>query len=233
MKNLITKLAAAAVIITAITLGLFEFIGTGSTSGVVWAEVAGKVRASQGVTYRSRGTNSKYTDQAESGYTMVYLSAAQSRSDGFRNGKPWMTMYGNRETGKSVVLLHAHKGYVLEDMTLTDEDNQKHANHQDPKWLTREFMSHPYTKLEPIEIDGTLCEGIETRDSSLMENAQLTIDTFSARLWVSIETGYPVRFEFEFTGEYNRNEILDQFQWNVELDPDLFEPNIPAEYEQM
>ena len=27
--------------------------------------------------------------------------------------------------------------------------------------------------------------------------------------------------------------IMDQFQWDVELDPSLFEPNIPPDYEQM
>jgi hypothetical protein len=48
MKSPIIKLAAAAVIIVLVLLGLFEFIGTGSTSGVVWAEVVRKVEASRG-----------------------------------------------------------------------------------------------------------------------------------------------------------------------------------------
>ena len=39
MKSPIIKFAAAAVIIALVVLGLFEFIGTESTSGVVWAEV--------------------------------------------------------------------------------------------------------------------------------------------------------------------------------------------------
>ena len=38
MKSPITRIAAAALIIIAVTLGLFEFIGTGPTSGVVWAD---------------------------------------------------------------------------------------------------------------------------------------------------------------------------------------------------
>jgi hypothetical protein len=27
--------------------------------------------------------------------------------------------------------------------------------------------------------------------------------------------------------------VLDQFQWDVELDPSLFEPDIPSDYEQI
>jgi hypothetical protein len=233
MKSPIVKLAAAAVIIALVVLGLFEFIGTESTSGVVWAEVAHRVEVSRGVIYRSRGTSDKDADQAESGYTLVYLSATKSRSDGFQNGRPWMTMYGNRETGKGVVLLHDDKGYVLENKTPADEDNPKHADHHDPKWWTREFMAHPHTKLEPTEIEGTLCEGIESSDATLMGDVPYRVDSFCARLWVSVETGYPVQFEFEFTGEYSFHEINDQFQWDVEMDPSIFEPNIPPDYEQM
>src|SRR4030065_2485002 len=48
MKSPILKLAAAAVIIALVVLGLFEFSGTENTSGVVWAEVARKVEASRG-----------------------------------------------------------------------------------------------------------------------------------------------------------------------------------------
>ncbi len=40
MKNPITKLTTAAVIIVLVILGLIAFIGTGSNSGIVWADVA-------------------------------------------------------------------------------------------------------------------------------------------------------------------------------------------------
>lgn len=230
MKSPMTTLAAAAVIIVLVVLGLFELIDTENSSGVVWAEVAHRVEASRGVIYRSRGRSDKDPNQAESGYTMVYVSATKSRSDGFRNGRPWMTMYGNRETGKGVVLLHEQKAYVLENKTPGDEDSQ---DQHDPKWWAREFMAHAHTKLEPTQIEGTLCEGIETRDAALMLDVPYRMDNFRARLWVSVETGYPVQFEFEFTGEYSFHEINDQFQWDVELDASVFEPNIPADYELM
>ena len=94
-------------------------------------------------------------------------------------------------------------------------------------------MAHPYTELEPTEVDGTPCEGIETTDPSVMGDAPFAIDSFSARLWVGVETGYPVRLEVEITGEYSVSETLDQFEWDVEPNPSVFEPNIPPDYEQM
>jgi hypothetical protein len=237
MRSSITRLAVAAAVIAVIGLGIFEFIGTGGRSGVVWAEVAQKVQASRSVVYRETG-------ESNGDYVITYLSPTQYRSDGFKGGQLWMTMWDNRGTGKRVVLLHAQKGYVLENMTLTEEGNRKHADYQDPAWWVRQFMACRYTKLEPKEIDGTLCEGIETTDLALVADhtSEYVTDSLVARLWVSTKTGYPVLFEGKFHGHmlegessrlYTNTTVIDQFQWDVELDAGVFEPNIPPGYEQM
>ncbi|HSW02667.1 MAG TPA: hypothetical protein VLI39_21065 [Sedimentisphaerales bacterium] len=142
-------------------------------------------------------------------------------------------MYDNRAAGKRVVLLHAQKGYVLEKIALTKEGNDRHANFQDPAWWVQKFVTCKYAKLEPKEIDGTLCEGIETTDLALLEGPESRVNSLVARLWVSIETGYPVLFEGEFDGQQKSYTVFDQFQWDVAIEPSVFEPNIPAGYEQM
>jgi len=234
MRSPITKLAIAAAVIAAVVLGLFEFIDTDGTSGVIWAEVLQKLEASQGVIYRERNvTGNQDAHTVESDYVITYLSPTQYRSDGYKQGQLWMTMYDNRATAKRVVLLHAQKGYVLEDMALTDETNAKHANYQDPTFWARTFMACEYTELSPQEIDGTLCEGIETTDPAFLSNGGPRIKRFVARLWVSVETGYPVLLEGEFHGQGRRNVVYDQFQWDVELEDSVFEPDIPEGYEQM
>jgi outer membrane lipoprotein-sorting protein len=58
------------------------------------------------------------------------------------------------------------------------------------------------------------------------------------RLWVSAETGYPVLYESKMSGEsegqvWELESVMDQFQWDVELGPDIFEPNIPPDYEKV
>jgi len=55
------------------------------------------------------------------------------------------------------------------------------------------------------------------------------------RLWVNAETEYPVLFESKISAEaegeaISSEGVMDQFQWDVELDPSIFEPNIPPDY---
>jgi hypothetical protein len=79
-------------------------------------------------------------------------------------------------------------------------------------------------------IDGVLCEGIETTDAS-----GLPVKSFTARGWVSVETGYPVLGEIEVVddGGIRHTTTLDQFQWNVDLSAEDLEPEIPADYESL
>jgi hypothetical protein len=58
-------------------------------------------------------------------------------------------------------------------------------------------------------------------------------DNFKVRVWVDIETELPVRFETEieyWVGRPSSKVIWDNFKWGVPLAPELFEPNIPADY---
>jgi hypothetical protein len=233
MKSPIVKLAVAAVVIVAVVLGLFEFIGTDSKSGVVWAEVAKKVEASRGVIFRQKANSTKYPGGG-SGHSMIYISPTQRRSDGYnKDGEIWISMYGDIEARTRVVVLHNRKGYVRE--TLSEGNLQQHAGWVDPKAWVDKFLSCEYTKLGQKTIEGIVCEGIETTDPALNPEAadHLQIDRFVARLWVSVETGYPVLLESEFTGKYSGESVMDQFQWDVELDASTFEPNIPPDYEQL
>jgi len=51
MKNSYVKLALAAVVVLAVILGLSEFLGTGRTSGVVWAQVLEKTEEISAVVF--------------------------------------------------------------------------------------------------------------------------------------------------------------------------------------
>ena len=81
-------------------------------------------------------------------------------------------------------------------------------------------------------MDGVLCEGIETTDPTFGV-ANFPVDSLVARVWVNVETGYPVALEAEIIGDNGQTRItgiLDQFQWDVELDESVFEPSIPEGY---
>jgi len=233
MKSPILKLAAAAIIIALVVLGLFEFIGTESTSGVVWADVARKIEASRGVIYRNKSTYSGRP--ADSDYSIVYLSDTKSRDDSYKEEQIVRTSYCDFDTQTFTWIAHDAGKYMQEAMS-EETLREQHGAWANPKrWIT-EFLSRNHRKLGRKTIDGVPCEGLETTDPTFgVSNFQ--VDSVLARIWVSVETGYPVMLEGEITGggdeKLQIKGVLDQFQWDVELDPNIFEPNIPQDYEQM
>ena len=232
MKSHITKLAVAAVI-AIVVLGLFEFIDTDTGSGVVWAEVAQKVEASRGVIYHNRATHS--VGPADSDYSIVYLSDTKSRHDSYKAEEIIRTIYCDFNAKTIAFIAHDAKKYMQEAMS-EETLREQHGAWSSPKrWIT-EFLSGDYRKLGQKTIDGVLCEGLETTDTTFGV-ATFEVDSVLARVWVSMETGYPVMLEGEVTGggdeKIHIKGVLDQFQWDVELDPSLFEPDIPPDYELM
>jgi hypothetical protein len=227
MKSPITKLAVAAAVIAVVVLGLFEFIGTGSTSGVVWAEVAKKVQASRGVIFRSRDTAPDSRDGGPD-YTMNYLYSAQLRLDSYKGAQIIKTFYSDYNTKTSVFIDHGHKSYIKR----TVEKMEQNDLWTDPKSMVQRFLSHEHRELGQKTVEGVLCEGIETTDPAF-DGTDFPVDSLMARIWVSVETGYPVQFEVEIVrnnGQIRIAGVADQFQWDVELDESIFEPNIPADY---
>jgi len=228
MKSPIVKLAVAAAVIAVVGLGVFEFIGTGVKSGVVWAEVAKKVEASRGVIYRNRASHS---DRPGPDYSMNYLSATQARIDSYKADQIIKTFYNDFNTKTVVFVDHGHKSYIKK----TFEQMQPPSILLNPKTLIQEFLSHEHRTLGQKTVDGVLCEGIETTDPAFSEG-DFQVDSLAARVWVSVETGYPVQFEDEEVrnnGQIRIAVVLDHFQWDVELDESIFEPNIPPDYMQI
>jgi outer membrane lipoprotein-sorting protein len=97
----------------------------------------------------------------------------------------------------------------------------------DPQSLVNCCLARKHHALGQKTIDGVLCEGIETTDSS-----GPPVKRFAGRLWVSVETGCPVLVEVEVIddGSNRHTSTIDQFQWNVDLSASDVEPEIPADY---
>ena len=234
MRNPMARLAVAAAIITAIVLGVVLFIDTGATSGVVWAEVAQKVQASPGVIYRSR------SNRSDTKYSMHYLSPTQNRQDVYENGEITISNFVDLEAMTGSSLIHMHKGY-WRDVPLDEQNAHHHDQMIDPKWIVQSILSHEHTKLGSKTIEGVLCEGLETTDPAVLgRDLPVPADQIELhlQLWVSVETNYPVLCEGNaaatIEGEAHSSEwVLDEYQWDVELDPSLFELNIPANYREI
>jgi len=241
MKSPIVKLAAAAVIIVLVVLGLFEFIGTKNTSGVVWADVVRKLQASRGLIVRCRDLSPSSGDD----YSIAYTSPTYCRKDFYKDGQIIRTSYVDL-TGSDIFTLldvfHMRKHsltttYKKSDYGLFLELDEDWTN---PSFLVEKILSCEHSKLGQKTIEGVLCEGIETTDPASMGPTPEQIDLLDVllRLWVNVETGYPVLFESKTSAKYDGEvweyeNVMDQFQWDVELDPGIFEPNIPSDYERL
>jgi len=230
MRSPITKLAVAAAIIAAVVLGLSEFIGSDGGSGVVWAEVAERLEASEGVIYRVTLSHSTLSDNMPD-YSLSYLSATRSRQDAYKGAEVTQSIYCDFENETVVWVGHEMKRYSQQAMDEQTRREQHGAWSNPTKWV-QEFLSRNYTELEQQTIGGVLCDGIEITDPTFV-TATFAVETLVARVWVSVETGYPVLLEGDMSGVSIRiSGTLDQFQWDAELDESLFEAEIPEGYEE-
>jgi len=229
MKSPITKGAAAAVIIAAVLIGVSQF--GGSATSVAWGEVIGRLEASRGVILRRTMTSSNRP--GEVGYRMIYGCPTHTRTDQYEADRITSSRYCDYSARTMVRIEHDDKRYVRRPMS--EQEAQDHRDEISPKAWTEKFLSCECRNLGQKMIDGILCEGLETTDPAFLDDSDPPVESLMLQLWVSVETGYPVLLEGNAVNKPDdggRIEVvLDQFQWDVELDPSEFEPKIPPDYE--
>jgi hypothetical protein len=228
MRSPLVKLGVAAAIIAVVGVGIMEFIGTGSQSGVVWAQVAKNVEASRGVIFRTRDTGSRNpNDDWPNAYRITWRSATLNRGDRCRNGQIYRTLYTNLDTKTMLGVDHDHKTYHTQALSeeMLRQVREEGWGWSDPQALVNKVLSLGHRALGQKTIDGVLCEGIEAT----------TPDAGTAQLWVAVETGYPVLMEVESVDKegIRHTSTLDQFRWNVDLPAEGVEPEIPAGYDPL
>jgi hypothetical protein len=227
MKSPIVKLGIAAAVLAVVGVGIMEFIGTGSQSGALWAQAVKNVEASQGVIWRLRGTGSRDpNDDWPNGYKITWRSPTITRVDNYRNGQIYRMLYYNLDAKTVIWVAHDAKKYNKEAMS-EERVQRVRADKErwsDPQGLLNLALSLEHRALGQKTIDGVLCDGIEATGP----------DGLTGRLWVGVETGYPVLIEVEaMRGGIRCTSTLDQFRWNVDLSAEGVEPEIPAGYDPL
>ncbi len=223
MKNSYVKLALAAVVILAVVLGVTEFLGPGGRSGVAWAEVLEKTEQTSAVAF-DRTIEADAPEGKLVRRSKTYMARDYGeRSDTFMDGKLTEVFY--RLPRKNVVyrILVDRKQYWRHDVPYDQAALDREPD--DPRtWLKRVLSDDDYAKLGRTTIDGVVVEGIEAH---LLEPGGETV----GRFWVDVETNLPVRIEVTgVEGGGMIKLVMENFDWNVQLDESFFEPNIPADY---
>ena len=229
MNSRLTKLAAAAVIIiAAFTINLQL-----STSGVAWGALVEKIESVESVVYhlttnvKMQGLPQGQTPKTE---TIAYYSSEYgTRAENYINDQLSFIMYLKPKENIYVTVIPEQKKFMKVTDKSPDEIRQI-AEKDDPRVMVGLMMSTEYKQLGRDKINGIDVEGIECTGPGVMGGM---FEDATARLWVEIGTDFPVRIEIEGIvagGQMEMSMVMDDFQWNVELDPALFVPDIPSDY---
>jgi len=228
MRNSYVKLALAAVVILAVILGLSEFLGTGDTSGVAWAQVLEKTEQIRAVVFDMTAE----IDEPEGKLVLparIYVAGDYgTRADTFRDGKLAAINYRLPRKNVAYEINVVRKQYWRFDVSY--DQGALGNDPDDPRtWLKMILSGGGYTELGRTTIDGVVVEGIEGH--RLEDSGEDCV----MRIWVDVETNLPVRIEVEVKGmEGGRMKqqkfVMENFDWNAQLDESFFEPNIPDDY---
>ncbi|MFH1614637.1 MAG: hypothetical protein ABIG61_06105 [Planctomycetota bacterium] len=239
MKSRITKFAAAAVIIIAILVAINQFGGSIDGASVAWASLAERVGRIQTCFFKghSKITGGPLGEKAKEQELEIYLSSEYGfRAGTYMDGNVRMIQYVIPSEKVIISLMPTQKQYMR--MLLTDEMLKKmRLQGNDPREMIRQIMLGEYTHLGESIIDGVKVEGIETNDPRAGGGQ---FEKYLARCWVDVETQLPVLLEMEMemsagpdTSPMKMSMILDNFEWDINLGPEIFEPNIPSDYKLM
>jgi hypothetical protein len=183
----------------------------------------------------------------QSGQTMR-IDAVQSDDYGTR-----MDMYMGDELAARTFALTADNSYITlmpgqKKYIVVELTEEILRNNGDPKVMVESFLAGDYEELGRSEIDGIAVEGVETRDVSPTAGFPGGASMFEgqsqqgfpgevvARLWVDIDTGWPVQVTLDITGEDGAEAmsvVVSDFQWDAQVDAGAFASPIPQDYELM
>jgi outer membrane lipoprotein-sorting protein len=229
-----TKLAIAACVLFAI-LGGISLID--KSSGIALADVLQRVEQAQVFFYKMLVTTS---GQPLPGSTApmnmdgaVWISADLGMKMEMNiNGQPGSITYLLPDQKKMVSVMPAMKQYM--EIELNDDllAKMKQQNQDPREWLKR-MADSQYKSLGKSTLDGIEVEGFETTDPAL---AGGVTDKILTRLWVDVETGYPVQMEQDMDmdeGKTQMHSVIKDFQWNLDADAAIFTPQIDSDYKPL
>lgn len=233
MKSPVAKLAIAACIIAAIVITINYFGGSAGVTGVAWGKLAERINQIDTVSYRMLITDKYESGRTEGGEVLVSQSSKYGiLMKSFENDKLVLEVYSLLQKKLHISLFHVPKKYLRQE--ITEDQMNKFPRFEDPrKWLNS-LLSEKYRKLGRRTIDGIEAEGIEVENPKFNKGA---FEECRVQLWVDIKNELPVQLVsegkgfIEGKGAHTYTMVFDNFKWNVELNPSLFEPpQIPDDY---
>lgn len=246
MKNSMTRWATAAVIMVAVMVGGFHFDGSFDGSSVAFADVIRSIQQAKSAIWREHRVMTCDGEELpflESDVVRYYSLEHGGREDMYNVADLLLhQVYWLAEENERIEVIPFLKRYIRNELT----EAERAFNGKSVETLVELVKSEESRKLGRRRIDGIETEGFEVRASQIA-GALIPIEheNLVARFWIDVETSLPVRYEAELVTTDKRLTFLtdgkaveievvgDQPEWDVELEPGVFEPNIPDDYIQL
>jgi hypothetical protein len=210
---------------------VLNIIGGPGIAGVALADVAKKIEQIQNCVFKKTTTMSSESNGTNSFDSLVYYAQAAVREDLYDDQKIAVQVYVTFSDRILVAVDHTKK--VFRKMDLTEEDMEKFSPVSPRNIVNLILGKGEYKRLGQKIIDGVLSEGFEFKDKRAMLSIDKDkIENAVTHLWVDGKTNLPVRVEVDcvLNNDTTASVIMYDPRWDVELEPDFFEPKIPADY---
>ncbi|MHC4997990.1 MAG: LamG domain-containing protein [Planctomycetota bacterium] len=236
----IGKFAAAAIVIVGVS-ALFLFnSGPGS---VALADVLDNIMQITTFSYKTKAIMPPIAGAPDSMPAGLESEILFSFDQGMVSETYVLDEQGNREklvsqtyavlSEKSLINIIPEKKKYLRVNITEDRWEERGKELANPRILLQEFLKNPYIELGEDTIDGLNVVGFESTqiDPPTKEYASST-----ARIWVDVEARLPVRIEIE--SFYDDGSLATEiscfdFNWAVSVDPSVFTPVIPEDYQSL
>ena len=246
MASKITKLSSAALIIIAVTAGIIHFSSSIDGGSIVFADVLKSTQEANTAVWHEQRVMTCNGEELPFLTTDVvrYYSVEYGAKEEMYALKDILLqeVYWSIEKGARIEVAPLWKQYKRTEFT----EAELTVGGRSIEAIVELVKSEKTTKLGRKTINGRKAEGFEIHNTKIVGAfVPVEFDSLVARFWIDVETSLPLRYEAElvisdrhittFTGgkAVEVEVIGDEFQWDVELEKDIFELNIPPDYTEM
>ncbi|MBN2590453.1 MAG: hypothetical protein JXA96_11375 [Sedimentisphaerales bacterium] len=225
MRKPITKIAIAAIIIMAVFMSVNYFGGSVDIATVAWGGVLDKVEQIPTVIFDMTAEITISEDEKLVLPSKNYVAEGiGTRSDIYLNSQLSIIKYRLPMEKAAYEIRLDRKEYSRFEI----QDEQAS---DDPRVWLEMILSGDYTELGRNTINNIVVEGISVIRPDIVGEKGIM------RLWVDVQTNLPVMIEVEMVGMEagqmrQQRFVMENFEWNTEIDPDIFVPDIPEDFTQ-
>jgi outer membrane lipoprotein-sorting protein len=212
----ITKIAVAASVLVA-TGGFFAWFAPGSQS-LAFADM---VKAFSGVRTARFTMTAKIKDGLTQHSKGLFMAPARERVETKMSESASMIMVFDMEEKQSVSLIPNQKVAIVYDLENAPEDAESPGTFDK---LRKQFQRAQHGE------ENTESLGERTIDGRTTVGFRIVDGRIETKIWADPKTELPVRVETTIGGEQKMHLVMENFEYDVELDESLFDTTPPEGY---